>query len=886
MNTTNLPPLPPLPQPPPVPPPDPRENGPAPAPTRTEPTGSEPGGTDGENLRGKARNVEFFSLLNATKISLYKNSFEGESGVAISLAELLQGIQRGTWEGPITRARHVFATEGKDHYSREKTKFPAVALSGVIRGARKKAVDEGRFQHSGILQIDLDLKDHPGMTVDEMKRRCKNSAYSVFVATSPSGAGVKAAIRIEKDPDSHLNSFRAAEQHFKQLGLTIDPSTKDAARLMFVSFDPALWINPALPPVLPPLQESDPAPSPRREHTHKHEREGECNSAGSGGCVLIHEIREVLEFIPKRPTYGTWIIVAFAVFSCAPYEDAIALLKEWSPEEEPGEYEKLHKSEHSGKKVGFGTLVAMAREHGYNRASKIPKDVIPLNGGEIGYRQSNRVIFECIAPTKRLFMRGNTVVEIVEDTANGASIVEMTPERFVEFVETLGKRVAQREFQTLPGGGGENTPRRIKWRTKTMSLQAAKIALQSEAARELLPPLRQIANAPVIVDVGDGKCEILAHGYHLHAGGTFVTSGVKMQPFRFERSVAVFLLKSLLADFDFATPSDCSRAIASLIGPALKMGGILGGDFPLDVAEAEQSQSGKTFLCRMVTALYNEIPSVITARRGGVGSLDESVANALLAGRMFVSIDNMRGTIDSPLLETALRGHGCVECRGYRANARVDVTPFIWQLSTNGAELTRDLANRSVIIRIRKRPAGYVFRSYPEGNVLAHIGGRRSSYLSAVFEVVREWVARGKPRTNDNRHDFGDWARSLDWIVQNILDLPPLLDGHREEQLRTANPKLQWLRDILHRASASDFGRQFTTSQILEIADNAGIELPGGTSSEHDTVRAGKILAGLFGQAGGDTLDVDGFTVIRTRVQVVGDHGFKTQNVYTFEKRS
>ena len=99
--------------------------------------------------------------------------------------------------------------------------------------------------------------------------------------------------------------------------------------------------------------------------------------------------------------------------------------------------------------------------------------------------------------------------------------------------------------------------------------------------------------------------------------------------------------------------SDFARAMSCMISPALKMGGIITDDFPLDVAEADQSQSGKTYRQKMVAALYNETPSVITARKGGVGSLDESVANALLTGRPFITLDNLRGNLDSPLLEMA-----------------------------------------------------------------------------------------------------------------------------------------------------------------------------------------------------------------------------------------
>src|SRR5690349_550191 len=88
---------------------------------------------------------------------------------------------------------------------------------------------------------------------------------------------------------------------------------------------------------------------------------------------------------------------------------------------------------------------------------------------------------------------------------------------------------------------------------------------------------------------------------------------------------------------------------------------------------------------------------------------------------------------------------------------------FLIQLSSNGVEATRDLANRSSIVRIRKRP-GYVYR-----DTLGELVSRQSYYLGCVFAVVRALVEAGKPRTSCTPHDFREWAGTLDWVVQNVF---------------------------------------------------------------------------------------------------------------------
>ena len=835
-----------------------------------------PGGADQDTMNSGTPDVEVQEFLGGTQVSYFENVFVKQPVQAISIGELLDNIKVGGWRRVVADLRTILATQGKDAYNEAKRYLPAVTLSGVISGQRKYAAEEGRLTHNGLLQCDFDQSDHTGLTLPQIRGVLESDPCCLACWTSPSGLGMKALVRVRESCDLHKGSFHAAEAHFAPLGLNLDEATKDAGRLCLVSDDPGLWINSKLPELIEPLAES--------ATPEDAERDNDSEKDSSGGDVSIDDVREVLGFIPRFPGYEIWSRIAWAVFNSVGNKNGLALLMEWSQEDKPGEYAKLYGDgpPKSGKKVGFGTLVFYAKPHGYFPRPKVPADVIPLPVGGIDHSRSSRVIFKLAAKTNRVFIRGTTVVEIVRDSSRGAVITAVKPERFVEFVETLGKRIARRERVKSAGADGTK-PENAKWRTDTMPLHVASIALQSQAARDLLPQLRQVVCAPIIVETGDRRCEILGEGYHPFGGGTFVAGGVKLEG-PFGCAISASILSSLFADFDFATPSDLSRAMACMISPALKTGGILTCDFPLDFAEADQSQSGKTYRQKMTAALYNEIPSVITVRKGGVGSLDESVANALLAGRPFIAMDNIRGGIDSSLLETALRGHGHVDCRGFRANSRVDVTPFIWQMSTNGVELTRDLANRLVIVRIRKQPGGYTFKTYPQGDVLANINIRRGLYLSAVFDIVREWVARGKPQTDESRHDFREWTCSLDWIVRNLFGMPPLMDGHHEEQIRTANPNLQWLRSVVLAARPQDLGRPLTTTSVVSIAQEAGIEFPGGPNREKDPVRAGRILGSIFAAAGTDMLPIDGFVITKSSTPVVGEHGLKQQSRYTIEK--
>ncbi len=324
-------------------------------------------------------------------------------------------------------------------------------------------------------------------------------------------------------------------------------------------------------------------------------------------------------------------------------------------------------------------------------------------------------------------------------------------------------------------------------------------------------------------------------------------------------------LKELLADFDFATPGDHSRALAALIAPALRFGGWIKSGLPVDIGEADASQSGKTYRQKVGAVLYREVPNVVVQRSGGVGGLDEGLSQKLIDGRPFVLLDNVRGRLDSPFLEAILTAPGTVPARvPHRGEVEVDPKGFVFQLTSNGVETTRDLANRASIIRIRKRPGGYPFRQYAEGDLYAHVTANQPFYLGCVFAIIRGWAAAGCPRTQDCRHDFREWAQALDWIVQNLFRAAPLLDGQESARERVSDPRRTWLRNLcLALRESRQSGAMFATP-IAEFCIEYGILPPSINANAPVEVvarRIGIVMRSMFGTS--DEVDADGYKVFR-----------------------
>ena len=75
------------------------------------------------------------------------------------------------------------------------------------------------------------------------------------------------------------------------------------------------------------------------------------------------DIAGMLQKIPPSPEYGTWMKILSAVFSQLPFSQGARVLNEWSPEKTKGEYFRKHQSRL--KEIGIGTLVMLAKEHGW-----------------------------------------------------------------------------------------------------------------------------------------------------------------------------------------------------------------------------------------------------------------------------------------------------------------------------------------------------------------------------------------------------------------------------------------------------------------------------------------------------------------------------------------
>jgi putative DNA primase/helicase len=149
-----------------------------------------------------------------------------------SLSYIIETIR--TDESLRKKIEVIRAEKDKDKQDELKKRLPAVQFSAAL-------ADKGRAlkTHSGLLQIDVD--GIPPERAVELRDSWEYDPHIVGAFLSPR-MGAKGIMRIPADPDSHKESWLAAEAYIQATyGEQIDNKTKDKARLCFLSHDPEAW---------------------------------------------------------------------------------------------------------------------------------------------------------------------------------------------------------------------------------------------------------------------------------------------------------------------------------------------------------------------------------------------------------------------------------------------------------------------------------------------------------------------------------------------------------------------------------------------------------------------------------------------------------------------
>jgi hypothetical protein len=124
----------------------------------------------------------------------------------------------------------------KNARNEKKKKLPAICFSGTF----SRRADNAIVEHSGIICIDFDgFRDNQHLFQKREELIADKYTYCVF--TSPSGDGLKALVRIPKDPMNHKKYFNALQKYYNCD--EFDVTSKNISRVCYESYDPDIYVN-------------------------------------------------------------------------------------------------------------------------------------------------------------------------------------------------------------------------------------------------------------------------------------------------------------------------------------------------------------------------------------------------------------------------------------------------------------------------------------------------------------------------------------------------------------------------------------------------------------------------------------------------------------------
>jgi hypothetical protein len=331
-------------------------------------------------LAAKSQDRRLDSIREAVpgvEVSFFADAFDTEPATA-ALGDVLAAIAGGDVRDVIEKLRRLLAKDDHKGYADAKRKLPGVTLSAVLttRKSGEDVADRVKC-HSGVLQADFDGKENPDMRPEDGREKLMEDPHVLAAFVSPSGQGVKALVRIPASIEGHAAAFDAAKAHYaEKFGFVMDKAARDITRLCFLSWDPDLRVK-NWQDVLPLAGEKVPARSGNQSHP----------VPPAALETTAEDIREMLACIPPRPSYDAWLRIASAVWSELAFEEGHRVLSEWSPEEKSGEYSAKWKARL--KDVKIGTLVHLAKEHGYDpKAAALKKrragGIVRVGGKRVG----------------------------------------------------------------------------------------------------------------------------------------------------------------------------------------------------------------------------------------------------------------------------------------------------------------------------------------------------------------------------------------------------------------------------------------------------------------------------------------------------------------------
>lgn len=250
-----------------------------------------------ENKRTETSKRVPEGILNNTKVSVFQMTQRGQQKIAdVSLKD---AIQRGNeYKQDIQQLRAIDRDTNEGEYKRIKLQMPMHTVS-CLCGNSAKNIDK----YTNLVCIDIDKKDNPQTSIEDLRQKVNSLPYTIYSSKSVGGKGLYCLIFVDGGEKDFINHFKALQEDFQRIGITIDKSCKNLNRLRVISYDTESYYNEKAQIYTkvkfeyPKVTYNETKPTYKANHTNKDKATFEMalKDIEERGLIITHNHRETLD---------------------------------------------------------------------------------------------------------------------------------------------------------------------------------------------------------------------------------------------------------------------------------------------------------------------------------------------------------------------------------------------------------------------------------------------------------------------------------------------------------------------------------------------------------------------------------------------------------------
>lgn len=190
-----------------------------------------------ENKRTETSKRVPSDILNNTKVSVFQLTPQGQTKVKDTT--LIDAIQMGNeYKDEIQQIRSINRDTDEKGYKRIKMQLPMFTTS-CLCGSSAKEIDK----YTNLICLDIDEKDNQQLSIEEIRQKVNSLPYTLYSSKSVGGKGLYILIAVDGEKEAFIPHFKALQNDFESLGITIDKSCKNLNRLRVISYDTESYYN-------------------------------------------------------------------------------------------------------------------------------------------------------------------------------------------------------------------------------------------------------------------------------------------------------------------------------------------------------------------------------------------------------------------------------------------------------------------------------------------------------------------------------------------------------------------------------------------------------------------------------------------------------------------